>query len=404
MMRADHALLGYVDCRVEHDRTAALLNLCRRYDIPYLPLNVGESTEQDAPLLFRCRTGQAKRLLAACEAEGIALTVVRRGGVPALVHRYRLRLGMAVGALLGAVLVTVATNVVWDVRIDGADALHLPTLREQLVSCGLHVGAWMPSLDTDAVESRLLLCSEEVAWVSINLRGTVARVQVRPMARPQGAIHAAPSNLVAQSDGVIDSVKLISGQVIVEPGELVRRGQLLVSGVRDSEAQGYGIGAAQGEVLARVEQVLTVQIDRVEQQKSYIGQKNTQKTLFFFGKSIKVFKNAITTEQNCDIIRKIETLCLPGGRALPISVETLAARLYEWREVTLDDETLTLRAYEQLGRELAAATDGAMLLSKRVASELTDTGVLLTCHYECIKNIAVSQPLEATAEEASRTP
>ena len=269
----------------------------------------------------------------------------------------------------------------------------------QLAECGLRIGTWIPTLDTDAVESRLLLCSEDVAWVSVNLRGTVARVQVRPLLKPQSAFDKTPSNLVAACDGVIDSVKLIAGSVVVKPGELVRQGQLLVSGVRDSEALGYGVGAAGGEVLARVEQSLTVKLDREQQQKVYVDQKNVQKNIVFFKKTIKLFKKTITTEQNCDIIKQTEALCLPGGRALPVSVETETAHFYEWQTVRLDDRTLTARAYEQLGRELATATSDAALISKRVSSEITDAGVLLTCRYECIKNIAVSQPLEVTAQE-----
>jgi hypothetical protein len=69
-------------------------------------------------------------------------------------------------------------------------------------------------------------------------------------------------------------------------------------------------------------------------------------------------------------------------------METVVLQTYVTEPVTLDDEALMSRAYEQLGRALTAATEGAMLVSKQVSTELTDTGALLTCRYRCVENIA----------------
>jgi similar to stage IV sporulation protein len=324
--------------------------------------------------------------------------MIGRGGLPQALAKKRRRIGLMAGLLLGVILTCLASHVLWDVRIEGGDGRAMPHLREQLAACGLEVGAWLPSLDTDRIESQLLLDSGEVAWVSVNVRGTVAYVQVRALVRPQRAVSEQTSNLVAACDGVIDSVRLLSGQVVVKSGELVRRGQLLVSGVRDSSATGYGVSAAQGEVMARVEDTICVQIPRVQTQKRYTERQNVQKTLIFFGKSIKLSKNTTTEGQNCDIIKEIEDVILPGGAPLPISLEREVALCYESVEHTLDDEALTERAYEMLGLALTVATEGAMLVSKQVTSELTDEGILLVCRYECIKNIAVSRPLSVTAE------
>ena len=318
--------------------------------------------------------------------------------MPCLIGRYRRRVGLLIGFLLGAVLVFLATHVVWDVRIEIADGEPMPLLREQLAESGLSVGTWIPTLESDTVESRLLVGTDQVAWVSVNLRGTVAYVQVRRLLRPESAVTHEPSNLVATCDGVIDSVKLISGKVVVEPGELVRRGQLLVSGVRDSNALGYTVGAAQGEVLARVQETICVQVERVQQQKVYVGRENGQKSLLFFGKNIKLSKNTTTNGKSCDIIKTMDICTLPSGAVLPVSLESEVVLLYEMRDVALTDRELTERAYEQLGQTLATDTKGAMLVSKQVTSELTDAGILLVCRYECIKNIAEPLALSETDE------
>ena len=389
-------LLGYTELALDDANTARFLNLCGRLGLPYRPCR--SCGGQEEALTLRFRLADERRLLAACQTHGVEVRVARRGGLPCLIGRYRRRVGLLVGFLLGAMLVFLASHVVWDVRIEVADGEPMPMLREQLAQSGLSVGTWIPTLESDTVESRLLVGTDQVAWVSVNLRGTVAYVQVRRLLRPESAVTHEPSNLVATCDGVIDSVKLISGKVVVEPGELVRRGQLLVSGVRDSSTMGYVVGAAQGEVLARVHETICVQVERVQQQKVYVGRENGQKSLLFFGKNIKLSKNTTTNGQSCDIIKKMDIYTLPSGAVLPVSLESEVVLLYEMRDVVLTDRELTDQAYERLGQSLAAQTKGAMLVSKQVTSELTDTGILLVCRYECIKNIAEPLALSKTDE------
>ncbi len=390
-MRAYHWILGYADCRVHGDHAACFFNLCRERGFTYTPIRTrrkrGEQAE-DAAFECRCSLARLRAMLDACAQRGIDIRVTVRGGLPVLAYRYRMRAGLAVGLLLMIALLFVSGRVIWDIRIEGDASVTGTQLREQLDACGLRIGTWIPSLDTDEVESRLLVSSDDVAWVSVNMKGTVAYVQVRELKQPESQRTDEPTNLVARCDGVIESVKLIAGEVSVQPGDLVREGELLVSGVRDSSVQGYGVASAQGEVFARTEHTLTVKLDRVSEQKVYTGQKIVEKTLFFFGKTIKITKSTGIMEGNCDTIKRLEIFDLGQEAVLPVSVETTIVQTYELRQVTLNDEQLTARAYEQLGRALTAATENATLISKQISTELTDTGILLVCRYRCVENIA----------------
>lgn len=393
-MRLPFLLLGFAECRVERARSTDFLNLCRQRGLLYTPVTKGQ-TEED--FVFRCRLSLLRGIREACTACGIALTVVRYGGLPPLLWRYRRRVGLLVGGLLSAALIFMATRVIWDVRIEGAERMELPVVYEQLRACGLSVGTWIPALETDEVEGRLLTESEEVAWVSVNVRGTVAYVQIRELMMPESARTRTPTNLVAGRDGVIESLRLISGQPAVKVGDVVRQGELLVSGVRDSGAYGYHVSSAQGEVLARTEHTITLHIPRVSEQKVFREQKIVEKTLFFFGKAIKVTKSTGIVTGNCDTIKKMEIWSLPGGVALPIHTEATVARIYERQIVAWSDEQLYEQAYEQLERELSVHTAGGVLLSQRVSSEITDEGILLSCRYQCVENIAKTLPIDTGA-------
>ena len=396
-MRIDHVILGYCEFFVHKDHAACFLNLCHDTGFIYQPLPKKDNEEA---YCYRCRLATSTELLRRCKERGIALREVHYGGLPRVFYRYRRRAGLAVGGVLAALLIWLSCSVVWDVRIETEGDVSLSRMREQLTSCGLSVGSWIPSLETDEVESRLLTSSQGVAWVSVNMRGTVAYVQIRPLLTPDAVDSQGETvNLVASSDGIVESVRLMAGDVVVRPGDLVRKGQLLISGVRDIGEDGYALSEARGEVMARTTHTLTLEIPLSYEQKVYTGEKKVEKTLFFFGKAIKVTKSTGIIGGNCDTIRKMEIYSLFGDVALPVSMQTVELRPYEMQTVTLTPDEAKRRAYEQLGRTLTMATREAMLLSRQVECVITDKACVLKCTYTCLENIAVPLPFASEPSE-----
>ena len=395
-MRIDHWLLGCCDFCVKEADTAAFLNVCRAWAIPY-----EYQRHEDGAWHFRCRARAYAALERQLAAVDVDAHLVRRSGLPALLVRHRRRVGVLVGALVAAVVCYLASAVVWDVRIESEGGVDAVSLEETLRECGLSVGTLLPSLDTDEVESRLLTTSRDVAWVSVNIKGTVAYVQVRPLLRPEAVGSAGETvNLVAAQDGVVESVRLMAGNVVVKPGDIVRKGQLLISGVRDIREDGYSLTEARGEVMARTTHTLTVEIPLTYEQKVYTDAPMIEKTLFFFGKTIKITKNAGIIGKSCDIIKKMEDYTLFSGCVLPIAWQTVEIRPYEMTTATRTQEEAEALAYEQLMACLTLATAHATLLSRQVACEWTDEVCRLVCTYTCVENIAIPLPFTTGDSES----
>ncbi len=396
-MRIDYVLLGYCEISIPIEQAAAFFNVCRVYGFAYQPW--------ESPCLerttVRCRRRMAKRLLSVCAEQGIATTLTGGGGLPYKLLQYRKRYGILVGALLAVLMIWAGCNVVWDVRVEGEGEANISALRQQIQDSGLFVGGWIPALDTDRVEQKLLTESKGVAWVSVNLKGTVAYVQLRPLLLPDGTdASGQPGNLVAAEDGIIESVRLISGEVKVRPGDIVRKGQLLIGGVREMSDLQHALTQARGEVMARTQHTLTVEIPLTEEKKVYFESIKGEKSLFFFGNEIKITKSTGIGGGNCDTIKRLETFSLFGGDALPLSLQTIEYCPYELQHVTISPEEAQRRAYEELGRALTLATRDATLLSQNVVCELTDEYCRLTCRYWCVQNIAMPLPFSVGGESA----
>ncbi len=394
-MRIDHILFGFCDLCVAAEDATAFLNVCAREGWVYQPLKQNGTEEAPMPLWVRIRRTTLPSLSLSLAKAGVEVHIQRTGGLPLLVYRYRLRIGLMIGFLLAAALLWASGNVVWDVRIDGEGEIQVPHLEQALQTCGLGVGEWIPALDTDEIERRLLRSDAGVAWVTVNMKGTVAYVQVRPLLSPEQPLQSVgPGNLVAATDGVVESIRLMSGEVVVHPGEIVRKGQLLISGIRDVGEEGYVLSAAEGQVMARTTKEILIEIPLLEEKKVYTGEKKSEKTLFFFGKAIKIAKSTGISGGNCDTIKRMEICSLFGRCALPISIETVTECSYEWQTVALTPQEAQTRAQEQLARELILATRDGVLLSKTVQIEMTEETCSLRCTYVSLENIAVSRPIE----------
>ena len=395
-MRADHWLLGYEDLQIRAQHAACFMNLCRSAGYAYLPLRRASGEG----LVVRCRSALAARLRRDCAARGIDARVLRRGGLPLACYRYRARLGLLIGALLGVLLLIGSGSVLWDIRIDGECAVSEQYVREQLEAAGLYVGCSLRRTDTREVENRVLRGAEQIAWISVNLKGSVAYVQIRELQRPESARNEEAANLISGYDAVIESVKPISGAVVVEVGQTVRQGALLISGVRDSATQGYRVTGAQGEVIGRTQESLAIQIPYASEEKVYTGREFCEKTLIFFGKSIKLSKNTGIIGGSCDTIYIMENWTLPGGIVLPVGVRTMRVREYEIRTVEHTKE----QAYEQAQLALDAAlqqqAQDVLLLSKTVRLSYSPTHCTLLCEYSCLRDIAVSQPFYVAGRTA----
>lgn len=86
------------------------------------------------------------------------------------------------------------------------------------------------------MRNHVLLALPEVSWLAVNVRGCVAHVQVVERHRPpEAADRSTVTNIVARRAGLITKVEALEGQAMVLPGATVTEGQLLISGVSETE-------------------------------------------------------------------------------------------------------------------------------------------------------------------------
>lgn len=380
-------LFGYSVLSARRTDIERLMNLCGERAIPFSDIVIdeeGESARLSVPLVYE------KKLLRCAMEQGIELTVVSRRGIPALAYRHRKRAGLLVGAVLAAVLFFYSSGLVWDVRIEGAERVSEKELLAVFEECGLSVGAKKKDIDADVLENQILVLSDEISWVSVNISGNVANVEVRetdhPLPDENGDILY--SNVVAAEDGIIVGYEDISGSISADIGEAVSKGQLLISGITGAEGQPMRLMKADGKVFAEVEKQVEIRIPQAYIKKVTKERVKTEKSLIFFKNEIKFFSNSRNSELTCDKIEVIENFYTVNEKKLPIALKTV--NYIEYEEVEVSRSSLEMRelALLELNRYINEILSNCEILSKSLSFSELDGELLLSCNIKCIKNIA----------------
>ena len=251
-------LLGRVTVEGKGCEAAQILTLCMRYHLPYRDLSFSDDRET---MWITMTWLTADTLVRIAAREGLTLRRASVEGLPGDIATCMRRPGILMGIALALLLTFFASGRLWEIRIEGNHRLSDEQVIRALQDVGLTIGCSMKGLDVDAMENRLLMHSEEISWITINLMGTTAEVQIReklPSLAEQES--GAPANLVASRDGIIVGCEVLNGKIVARVGRAVRRGELLVSGLYDSAVMGYRYTRARGAVFAETERTFTVEI------------------------------------------------------------------------------------------------------------------------------------------------
>lgn len=212
---------------------------------------------------------------------GVRLKIISRHGLPFVIYRHRHRWGIVVGALLFLVISIVMQNFVWTIELNGAETLSETAVLNTLCDAGFSVGKFKGSFDLHKIERKLLLEFDEIGWMSINLMGTHAEVEIKEKALvPDSEYSSNYSNIKASADGIILSTNVRRGTAEVTAGSAVSKGQLLVSGMYINALDELHFVDADAEIIAKTTYNFTATVD--EATKCFMPNEKSQRSSLSF--------------------------------------------------------------------------------------------------------------------------
>ncbi len=193
--------------------------------------------------------------------------------------------GLVIGCLLAIVMVIFQGFFVETIQINGYKAIPEQALLECLETQGIVKGAFRPDIDWNEAEQEIYRIFPQVTWVQLVYSGRMVILNIAETdhgiygvdvpSKPPSDSEDLPqhyTSLVASHSGYIETIYPYYGQAMVEAGDYVEEGQVLISGcvpiepttfAEEGEEQRteYFVNA-KGEVQAAVPYKLTFNQER----------------------------------------------------------------------------------------------------------------------------------------------
>lgn len=369
MARLDEYIYGYERGTVAEKDVCKLLN-------SILKLGICSSVTPDGKFTLRHRD---KERFTSYAASKIRFKLSEPLGLYGFAYRARQRYGLIIALVLMTFFFAFSSGIIWDVRISGNEHLTDYAIENLLRDSGLTVGSRWRKTDTSLVEAEILSKNSDVAWVSVNRRGTVAYVEVIESDNigVDGKDGPVYSNIVADRDGVITEITVESGIAVVKVGDVVKKGEILISGIVENEKGVYfcrAKGSVNGESVLNV----TSEASRNITEKASNRLRLAKARLIIFNFSINIFKNYGNQENNCDIIEETRKFALFNKYRLPIKIEKVYICEYSETERIRSEDEMTEAAKRDLDGKIYSMLKDADLIKIRTVGEFTGDVYRLT--------------------------
>jgi len=380
MQRIDYILVGYRRLQVSIESKKDVSNLL-------LKLKLNSKIGYDGSFVLK----EKDYKLFSKFSKKIPMEVSALLGLPGVFQEYKKRIGTALGFLFAFIMIILLSNTVWELRLDcetELDETETDKILETLSNSGLNVGKLWWGVDENRVENSVLNESSDVSWISIYRKGTVAIVELSLKEKgdiPQN--EECYSNVVAKTDAVIEEITVNKGVACVKPGDVVKCGDILISGIYPEELGG-GFCHAEGVVRGRVSMQISVEVSRIEELAYESEPVLLDRGLKLFDFHINIFKKYRNSQEECVIIEKEKPLIPIKQRSLPFSVVEYYEIQRTTRKVEYTDTQMIMLCKERMQVSLREALKDYDLIKLKTVGEFTDFGYRMDSTVVCSMSVS----------------
>lgn len=154
---------------------------------------------------------------------------------------YRKRYLFLIGFALCIIFFAVSAQFIWVVEINGVENSDINGIISTLDSIGIKSGALKAKLP-DGMESKAAIINnnDHIAWAWVYIEGAKARVEIYEQIIPPNILDKdTPCDIVAACDGIINHMVVKNGEEVLNDGDAVKTGDVIVSGKVATYKEGY---------------------------------------------------------------------------------------------------------------------------------------------------------------------
>ena len=380
-------ILGYVKFVFIGGFNDGFVNMCYEEKI-----NVHSLKENGGELCGECLAREYIRLHSIARKNGGRIKIIKKYGFIFPLLKLKNRWGLFCGAIIFICLISFLSGFIWNIEIVGNERISDAQILSFLEQNGLQRGASWKKADKDKIENLLLASFDDCAWAHINEMGTTAKIEINETVIKPEVTPKAITNVKARKDGLIVKTSVTSGWQVARAGDSVTKGDLLISGIYDSEKKkGNQFAHASGEYIARVKEDFSLTVARNQSYKSYRKERIFKK-ISFFGLEIPLYiipyeKKNTELEKSCDYLKL-------NSNEIPVGIITISERRYTINTKTLSDAELQRLASREAEKKISEDYSDYEIIKKDIDIALNSEDASVTGKIICLEDIGEEIPIK----------
>ncbi len=369
---------GYVEVTLWGYAPERFFNLCSNHDILVWDLRrQGDAYDFKISLQgFRCLKPLLKK-------SGTRVRIRKKSGLPFFFFRYRRRKILFAG-IFGCMLVLFAlSRFIWKININGNDSVTDDSLLKFLEENHSSYGTYISNVDCTKLEEEIRSSFKNVIWTSVKREGTTLTVDIQEnlIVTADQAKAALPDDLKDQEQsgydllavhgGTVESIYVRKGTPLVQKGDTVKKGDVLVSGLLpiydDSQTvTGYQYCTADADIKIRTKYQYKDSFSAKYEQRVYSGRVQNRYGVAFGEAFFQIpWKKPGYTQYT--VLETKNQLHLFDSFYLPVSIVKRTFEEYETRQAVYTKQEAKERAARNLTEFLEKLTQkGVLILEKNV--------------------------------------
>lgn len=340
---------------------------------------------------MKIRVAGFKRIRSAVRKTRVKIIIIEKRGLSLYIHKHRRRKAFFAGVFVFILLLCFLTSFIWSVEVTGLEKIDKNVIINELKSCGIYVGVLKYNHSSFDIKQKMLLSIPELAWIHVDIRGTRALVEVKERSDKPPIVEAdKPCNIIAAKDGVIDKSIVKYGVAQKGEGDVVKKGDLLVSGTADSKPFGTRFLHSQAEIFAFTWYEETGEFPMKKTVTEKTGETVKRHIFSIAGKELTVYPIGKALYPEYDEIRKGFILKLWGDFYLPVvyissicdEIRTLTEPLFEAEAADYYSTML----YKKIEGSFMNDTE---VIDKNYTYEINEGKIKIHCTVKCREQIGV---------------
>lgn len=339
-------LKGYVIIKASGLSAGKFINMAAYYGVDLWDIrNDGKN------YFIKARMADVDELKEISRKSGCRTEVIKYRGIPFLVKKYKKRRAFIFGCVFFIFYICSMSLFVWRVKVEGNYRVAGEDIKNFCASQGLRTGVLKNDVDLNKISNDIIAQFGDIAWASVNIDGSEAIISISETIPETEIIdNSEPCDIISQYDGIIESIMVAEGTPTVSAGDIVKKGDMLVSGrlsFKDGEEEkGYTYVKSDAYIRARTVHRLSFSVDKRKNEKEYTGNSSISVYISLFGNEYGF--GMPNNFENCDYKLRNDIGLSIGDYKIPFGLKIYNAEEYILKEALITKEEADIMAKDVL--------------------------------------------------------